>query len=77
MGREVIIDGVHYVPATESAVGIADLLRALALQLHTEESLEEYGTDGLRILVGEDLGVMDGESFDELAARLATIVRSE
>lgn len=67
---EVIIDGVRYVPATEAAVGVADLLRALALQYHTESTLADYGTDGLRVVVGTSFDPEDGETFDELAARL-------
>jgi hypothetical protein len=66
---EVVIDGVRYVPATEAVVGLADVLRALALQYHTEDSLADYGTGGLRIVVGE--GFDEGETFDEFAARLA------
>jgi hypothetical protein len=71
---EVLIDGVQYVPATKAAAGIEDLLRALALQWHTPESLEEDGFAGLRVVVWDD-PPPDGETFDELAARLATVVR--
>jgi hypothetical protein len=71
---EVLIDGVRYVPATEAAAGVADLLRVLALQFDDGETLATYGTTGLRVLVSDDLGEHEGESFDELAARLAAAV---
>lgn len=68
---EVIIDGVRYVPATEAVVGVADVLRTLALQWHTEDTLQEHGTDGLRVVVGDGFESDEGETFDEFAARLA------
>lgn len=70
---EVLIDGVRYVPATEAVAGAADLLRALALQYDTEESLAEYGMARLRVVVGDgaEFEPGEGETFDELAARLA------
>lgn len=70
--REVIIDGVRYVPAAEAAPGIADVLRTLALQFHTEGTLRDYGTADLRIVVGDGFDANEGETFDEFAARLAT-----
>lgn len=66
----VTIDGVEYVPAT-SIPGMEKVLRALALQYHTPETLEEYGIKGLRILVGEFNNDDGGETFQEFAARLA------
>lgn len=69
--REVVIDGVRYVPATEGARGIPDLLRILALQFHTESTFAKYGTADLRILVDDGLDSEAGETFDELADRLA------
>ena len=68
----VLIDGVRYVPATNAVANVATVLRALALQWHTRESLAECGYfDGapLRIAVTDDQD--SGETFDEFAARLA------
>lgn len=67
--QSVIIDGVQYVPATDAVADIQKVLRVLALQYHTEDSLAHSGYAGLRIIVDED--VDDGESFDEFAARYA------
>ena len=68
----VTIDGVEYVPAT-SIPGMDKILRALALQYHTPETLEEYGTEGLHIVVAEPDGDYQGETFQEFAARLANL----
>ena len=65
----VVIDGVEYVPAT-SIANVEKLLRVLALQYHTPDTLAEYGTEGLRIVVSEDDD--EGETFEEFAARLTT-----
>lgn len=73
--REVLIDGIRYVPAAEAVAGVADLLRALALQYHTPGSLDEFGTGDLRIVVGDGFETDEGESFDELAARLVRSLR--
>lgn len=67
---KVTIDGVEYVPAT-SVANVEKFMRALALQYHTPETLAEYGTVGLRIIVSEDQE--EGETFQEFAARLATL----
>jgi len=67
----VTIDGVEYVPAT-SIPGMEKVLRALALQYHTPDTLADYGTEGLRIIVSE-MDDDDGETFEEFAARLATL----
>jgi hypothetical protein len=72
---EVVIDGVRYVPAVTAAPGLADVLRALALQFHTPDTLEEYGTGDLRIVVGDNFDSNEGETFDEFAARLAQATR--
>jgi hypothetical protein len=72
---EVVIDGVRYVPAATAAPGVPDVLRALALQYHTPETLEEYGTSDLRIVVGDSFDSNEGETFDEFAARLAQATR--
>lgn len=69
---KVVIDGVVYVPATEAVVDIDKVLRALALQYHTPESLERCGTNDLRIIIDEDI-TADGESFQEFAARYAEL----
>lgn len=74
---EVIIDGVRYVPATEAVAGVAEVLRALALQYHTENTLAEYGTRGLRVVVGDSFEPDEGETFDEFAARLAQDIGGE
>jgi hypothetical protein len=70
---EVVINGTRYIPATTAAAGAADLLRVLALQYDTEESLAEYGMVRLRVVVGDasEFEAGEGETFDELAARLA------
>lgn len=67
--KSVIIDGVQYVPATEAVVDIQKVLRVLALQYHTEGTLADYGYEGLRIIIDEE--VDGGESFEEFAARYA------
>lgn len=74
---EVVINGVRYIPATTATVGAADLLRVLALQYDTEESLAVYGMGRLRVVVGaaSEFEAGEGESFDELAARLAATAR--
>jgi hypothetical protein len=67
---KVTIDGIEYVPAT-SIQGMEQVLRALALQYHTPETLQEYGFDGIRILITEAGDDDGGETFQEFAARLA------
>lgn len=70
----VYIDGVRYIPATE-VKGIDIVLKALALQYHTENTLEEYGMDHLTIIVTD--GESEGESFQDFAARLTELMRNE
>lgn len=67
---KVIIDGVEYVPAV-SIANVDKFLRALALQYHTPQTLAEYGTEGLRIVVTEDQE--EGVPFQEFAARMLTL----
>jgi hypothetical protein len=69
---KVTIDGIEYVPAT-SVANVDKFLLALALQYHTPETLAEYGTDGLVILVTDPGDRNDGETFQEFAARLANL----
>lgn len=70
--RRVTIDGVEYVPAT-SVKGVAEMLKALALQYHTPESLAQFGMENLMVIVDEGDGRNGGETFQELAARLARL----
>jgi hypothetical protein len=69
---EVVIDGVRYVPAVTVDASVEQVLRTLALQYHTPETLAEFGFDDLRIIVA-DPGAFgeEGESFQEFAARMA------
>ncbi|QOP66307.1 hypothetical protein SEA_PIPPA_66 [Arthrobacter phage Pippa] len=70
----VTIDGVEYVPAATSSPSVEKLLEALALQYHTPETLEEYGTKHLKIVVAEAGDFRDdGETFEQFAARVASM----
>lgn len=69
--RSVTIDGVEYVPAV-SITGISGVLETLALQYHTPDTLKEYGTGGLSIIVTDTEQDDGGETFQQFAARLAT-----
>jgi hypothetical protein len=51
-------------------------VRVLALQYHTPESLAEYGTRRLRVIVGEFDEEEGGVTLEEFAARLADAARS-
>ena len=70
----VTVGGRLYVPAVTVSAGLNEFLRALARQYTTDEYLDEHGfTDGgpLRVVVTDAGPLEGGETFDELAARLA------
>lgn len=69
---EVIIDGVRYAPATNSAPSVADVLRVLAAQFWGDgpHDIPDDGMDCLRIIVTDDSESAQGETFEDFAARL-------
>ena len=74
----VTIDGVEYVPASTVSPSMEQLLEALALQYHTPETLAEYGTKHLKVVVGEGGDFPhDGETFEQFAARAASTKEQE
>lgn len=68
---QILVDGVLYVPAVDAAVGVRDVVRALAGQYLLDEDLDnDEALSRLRVLVGEDMDEIDGETLGEFAARL-------
>jgi hypothetical protein len=69
----VRIDGVRYVPAVQAAPGVQDVMNALSSVFWGYPNTD---TSGLQIIV-TDSGEHDGESFDEFAETLASVLRNK
>lgn len=72
--RDVIIDGVRYVPATEAAAGLKELRDALILEFWGNCDQGKFDNDaGLFVRVYDDGdGTSLGEFIAGIAARLTT-----
>ena len=68
--RTVVIDGIIYVPATEAVKGIDDIMQAI---YETYMGVgDRWDSGSVRLWVGvNEYG--DGETLEELAARVAVI----
>jgi len=68
--HKVVIDGIFYVPASESVSGVDDFMQAIyETYMGAGKRWDQDHTD-LWVAVNED---GDGDTFEELAARIAEI----
>lgn len=71
---EVVINGVRYVPAVTENPKIYQVLLVLAEQFWGVGCVPGDGFADMKILVSDGLDDDQGETFEELAARLSTFL---